>query len=141
MPTECPDPPDGLAPELVAEWNAYFDSPLAQATFDVIHLPALARLWRMRQEILDLGAAIDEEPVIRGSRGQPVLHPGTRLRSTLRAEVRLLEGRFGLDPRSRLSLGLDLVPTQKTIEDLAHVPNVERDTRLEVVPYLDDGEQ
>ncbi len=113
----------------------------ALATYGVTHYPALSRLWTMKQEVLDLRTAIDEEPFVRGSRGQLVPHPGTRVRNSLLSEIRLLENRFGLNPMSHRSLGLDFSRAVRSIEDLANVPNVERDPRLEVVPDPVDGER
>ncbi len=142
LPLERPDPPDGLAPELVAEWSAYFDSSLAQATFAPTDLPALRRLWRTKQEVLTLQAHIEQEPFVRGSRGQPVPHPAIRVRNTLLAVILQLEDRFGLNPRSRMSLGLDFGRPERTLDDLsANFPfEAEPDPRLEVVPDPDEEE-
>ena len=140
MPVDRPDPPAGLAAALVDEWDDYFASELAQATFAPTDLPALRRLWRIKHEVLSLQAHVDEEPIVRGSRGQPVPHPAIRVRNALLAMIQQLEDRFGLNPRSRLSLGLDLGRPQRTLDDLsANFPIVgEPDPRLAVVPDPDE---
>ncbi len=142
LPVERPDPPDGLAPALVGEWDDYFASELAQATYGVTDLPALSRLWGMKQEVLNLQAHIDEEPFVRGSRVQPVPHPGIRVRNALLAMIQQLEDRFGLNPRSRMSLSLDFGRPQRTLDDLsANFPiEAEPDPRLAVVPDPDEEE-
>ena len=143
LPVEPPDPPDGLAPALVGEWDEYFASELAQATFAPTDLPALRNLWRMKQEVHNLHAHIDEEPFVRGSRGQLVLNPAIRVRNALLAMIQQLEDRFGLNPRSRSSLGLDFGRPQRTLEDLsANFPNeAECDPRLVVAPDPDEEDR
>ncbi len=143
LPVERPDPPGGLAPALVGEWDDYFASELAQATYGVTDFAALSRLWRMKHEVLDLQTHIDEEPIVRGSRGQPVPHPAIRVRNAVMAMIQQLEDRFGLNPRSRSSLGLDFGRPQRTLDDLsADFPIVgEPDPRLAVVPDPDDEER
>ncbi len=142
MPVDRPDPPAGLAAALVTEWNAYFESPLAQATYGVTDFPALSRLWRMKHEVFDLQTHIDEEPIVRGSRGQPVPHPAIRVRNASLGMIQTLEDRFGLNPRSRMSLGLDFGRPQRTLDDLsANFPfEAEPDPRLAAVPDPDDEE-
>jgi len=142
LPVERPDPPAGLAPALVGEWDDYFASELAQATFAPTDLPALRRLWRMKHEVLNLQTHIDEEPIVRGSRGQPVPHPAIRVRNALLAMIQQLEDRFGLNPRSRSSLGIDFGRPQRTLDDLSANFSIEAepDPRLAVVPDPDEGE-
>ncbi len=60
-----------------------------------------------------------------GSQGQPVANPAWRILAGLRKELRLLEDRFGLSPRSRLGLGIEPGTVKKTIEDLAIVDAAE----------------
>ncbi len=139
---ERPDPPAGLAAALVGEWDDYFASELAQATYGVTNFPALSRLWRMKHEVLELQTHIDEEPIVRGSRGQPVPHPAIRVRNAVMAMIQQLEDRFGLNPRSRSSLGLDFGRPQRTLDDLSATFPIEAepDPRLAVVPDPDEGE-
>lgn len=107
------------------EWERLWSSPLA-SSFAESDVPALERLFVLRDEALRHQKAGRKRPTVTGSQGQEVLNPVLRQRDALLAEIRQLEDRFGLSPRSRLQLGITLLDQQRSLADLNR-------------RYLDDG--
>jgi P27 family predicted phage terminase small subunit len=100
-------------------WAEFWASELAAATLADTDGPAierLATLYDLRRRALK---SIKKQPLVDGSQGQKVLNPLARQMSTWDAEIRQLEDRFGLTPRSRLNLGLQLGAAKKQLDDLA----------------------
>lgn len=112
-----PQPPPGLSSPLRGEWERLWSAPLA-ATFTTSDLPALERLFTLRDEAQRHQRAAKRTPTIEGSKGQDVLNPRLRQRDALLAEIRQLEDRFGLSPRSRLQLGITLSEAHRNLDDL-----------------------
>jgi hypothetical protein len=56
--------------------------------------------------------------VTEGSQGQLVLHPLTKYVAQLDGEIRQLEDRFGLNPKARIALGLELTKARRSLDDL-----------------------
>jgi P27 family predicted phage terminase small subunit len=100
-------------------WGDFWRSELAGATSADTDIPAvrrLATLYDLRERAY---RAVKKTPLVEGSQGQKVLNPLARQMSTWDAEIRQLEDRFGLTPRSRLNLGLQLGAAKKQLDDLA----------------------
>jgi P27 family predicted phage terminase small subunit len=95
--------PDDLTPTALAAWNAFWASPQSDAVEDV-HLPALCRLFGLYSELEEVWALARKHRLVQGSNGQPVPNPLYRATDTLRAEIRALEDRFGLNPLARARL-------------------------------------
>lgn len=112
-----PAPPTGLLAVHRGEWVRLWESPLASSFADS-DLPALERLFQLRDEALRHQRAGKSRPLVPGSQGQEVLNPVLRQRDALLAEIRQLEDRFGLSPRSRLQLGITLLEQHRSLADL-----------------------
>lgn len=112
-----PTPPAGLLETLRGEWERLWASPLA-TTFTTSDVPALERLFELRDEAVRHQRAAKRTPTVEGSKGQVVLNPVLRQRDALLAEIRQLEDRFGLSPRSRLQLGITLSEAHRSLDDL-----------------------
>jgi P27 family predicted phage terminase small subunit len=81
----------------------------------VTDLPALSRLFLLRDQRDRFAAEVDREPLVEGSQGQRVANPLARLVSTADSEIRQLEDRFGLSPQARFRLGISLVEATKAM--------------------------
>jgi hypothetical protein len=117
IPTAAPPPPTGLLRASRAAWEALWASPLA-STFLGSDLPALGRLFELRDERVRAFHAARRARVVLGSKDQPVLSPLLGYVASLDAETRALEDRFGLTPRARLQLGVTLGEAHRSLADL-----------------------
>lgn len=97
----APIPPEGLNEAQAASWAEIWRLPVARywAPSD---LPALERLFRLRQVHDVLLTSLEEAPLVAGSQGQLVLNPAGRHARTVHAELLQLEDRFFLNPAYRL---------------------------------------
>lgn len=103
---------------LVAEWERLWTSELA-ATYTESDVPALGRLFELRQRISDFEAeALAAGAVTTGSTGQQTMHPLLKEADAYRAQVLALEDRFGLNPQARLKLGIALGQAQQSLDDM-----------------------
>ena len=81
--------------------------------------PALERLFTLYDERERAYRAYRKQRLVKGSTKQPVVNPLWRhATSTLDPEIRQIEDRFGLTPRSRAQLGLAIGGLKKTLDDL-----------------------
>lgn len=116
---EMPEPPAGIATDLVASWEDYWRSPLASATDAQSKLNAVTRLWQLYDLRDKHHAAYVAQPLVDGSQGQQVLNPLGRQLNALESQILALEDRLGLNPKSQLSLGVTWAEGQKQLRDLA----------------------
>ena len=114
-----PKQPAGLDKPTRKFWDTYWSSDLAAVAQADIDLPAFGRLAEGYTQLNRLSRAILKSPIVKGSQGQPVMHPGYRIRSALEAEVRGLEDRFGCNPKARLALGIQLGQVHRQLDDLS----------------------
>lgn len=118
LPDRSMPSPGDWSEQRLAEWRELWSSALAP------HLrtenePALRRLFLFRDEqdkalrraevLLDLATS---EPLVAGSKGQPVRNPlfaaaddALKLALSVEQKIVTLEDRFGLSPKARLALG------------------------------------
>ena len=113
-----PPPDDSWRPEIQSHWETFWKSSVAHLVDRGAHLPALRRLFSLRDRRIMLSELCDAEPLVTGSQGQTVLNPAFRAMMQVCAEVRMLEDRFGMSPRARLQLGITLGEARPTLEDL-----------------------
>lgn len=92
-------------PVVVEAWAELWSSPLA-GLIRPTDLPALRRLFDLRNRLIWAYDAYDENPTTTGSMGQSVLSPFAAEAHRLEAEIEKLEDRFGLTPLARLRLGV-----------------------------------
>src|ERR1043166_7627636 len=92
--TAVPPVPDGLEPEIVARWRAFWTSDGARLVNWERQGPALSRLfWLYAQEIRLKAAAT--EPLLEGSKGQVILNPALRHLAIVQTQILALEKEFG----------------------------------------------
>ena len=102
-------------------WQAFWTSDLVAVVGADTDIPAvrrLATLMDLRERAL---RAAQEEMMVVGSTGQWVENPLAKAMSRYDVEIRNLEDRFGLTPRARLNLGVQLGQARKSLEDLMKV--------------------
>lgn len=114
-----PEPPENLLPEVLDAWHAYWRSDLSGLVVDDTDLPALVRLFRLRDQQARASQSAVDDPLVEGSQGQLVLNPSARLAGSLESPIRQLEDRFGLTPEARLRLGVSLGQAAASLRDLA----------------------
>lgn len=113
-----PDPPAGLLAETVADWQAFWSSPLATAAVPATDLPAITRLFRLRDERERMARVVRRARIVAGSEGQPRANPLYSQINSFDAEIRQIEDRFGLTPMARLRLGITLGDAARSLADL-----------------------
>jgi P27 family predicted phage terminase small subunit len=116
-PAPTPPAPSGLLAASTRAWSTLWGSPLASA-FLPSDLPALSRLFELRDERVRAFRAARKARVVQGSKGQPVLSPMVGYVASLDAEIRNLEDRFGLTPRARLQLGVTFGEAHRSLADV-----------------------
>jgi len=92
-------------------WTAFWQSS-ASGLVAASDRPALARLFKLTDELDRTTRAARRERIVEGSKGQPVLSPLYQEARRLRSEVLALEERFGLNPLARLKLGVTVLETK-----------------------------
>lgn len=98
-------------------WDAYWDSELS-ASMRPKDVPALIRLFEMRNQHERMTRIVNKDPLIPGSQGQPVLNPAARLMTQLMAEIRQMEREFGLTPDAGSRLMGTAAKAQRSVADL-----------------------
>jgi hypothetical protein len=116
-PAITPDPSPGLLAASSAAWRDLWASPLA-ATFVESDIPALRRLWDLRDERARVAKVARKGRLVPGSKDQPVLNPLIGYIASLDGEIRQLEDRHGLTPKARLALGVQLREAHRSLADL-----------------------
>jgi len=116
-PRTVPAPPAGLEAASVAAWTTYWRSPLASTLLESDRA-ALDRLFTLRDERARAFRVAKRARIVQGSQKQPVLSPLLGYVSGLDAEIRQLEDRFGLSPRSRLQLGVTFGEAHRSLAEL-----------------------
>lgn len=102
-----PKPAPTWAPEVSEAWNDFWSSPLAgPQVMKPTDAPALRRLFDLRNRLLWALTAMDDEPIVVGSTGQPTMSPWAQEIHRLESAVSRLEDKFGLTPLARLKLGV-----------------------------------
>lgn len=102
-----PSPDPSWRPEVVEGWNDFWCSPLAgPQVMKPTDGPALRRLFDYRSRLMVALEAMDVEPIVVGSTGQPTMSPWAAEIHRLEGAVAKLEEKFGLTPMSRLKLGV-----------------------------------
>lgn len=102
-----PAPDPSWQPEVIEAWHDFWCSPMAgPAVMKATDAPALRRLFAYRSRLLVALEAMDAEPIVLGSTGQPTMSPWAAEIHRLEGAVAKLEQQFGLTPMARLKLGV-----------------------------------
>ena len=99
-------------------WNNFWDSDLATAIDIKSDLPVLERLASLMDERERIFKQAKKDRLVVGSQGQVVLNPLYSALLKIDAEIRNLEDRIGLNPKSRVQLGIQIGQAKKTLADL-----------------------
>lgn len=86
-------------------WVIYWESDLSRILAPP-HLPALYRLFDMRDAQARALRLYKRRPLVDGSMGQPVVNPAMKTAQALEGDIRALEDRLGLTPKAQANLGI-----------------------------------
>lgn len=106
VPRPVPDPPAGLLPSTVRQWDDFWRSDVAAAADPLSDMPALVRWITLVDEWHICTAAFRRVRVVPGSMGQPVLSPLAGYIRQLESSIGSLEDAFGMKPSARARLRL-----------------------------------
>ena len=99
-------------------WGDFWDSDLASAIDTKSDQSAVYRLATLIDERERIFKQAKKDRLVVGSQGQAVLNPLYSAMLKIDAEIRQLEDRLGMNPKSRISLGIQLGQMKKTLADL-----------------------
>jgi len=99
-------------------WNNFWNSDVASAIDIQSDLPVIERLASLIDERERIFKQAKKERLVVGSQGQAVLNPLYNAMLKIDAEIRNLEDRIGLNPKARVTLGIQLVSAKKSLSDL-----------------------
>ena len=99
-------------------WEDFWNSDLATAIDPKSDQSAIYRLATLIDERERIYKQAKKDRLVVGSQGQVVLNPLYSAMLKLDAEIRQLEDRLGMNPKSRISLGIQLGQMKKTLADL-----------------------
>lgn len=115
---EVPDQPANWLEQTSSDWLELWTSVLAQAYLPATDLPALRRLFSLRDERERAVRAYRRKRTSEGSTGQTVVNPVAATISTMDTQITALEDRFGLNPSARLKLGIVFADSAKATAGL-----------------------
>ncbi len=99
-------------------WDQFWGSPVALMVSDGSDFAVVVRLVSLLELREQAFRSVREEPLILGSQRQYVENPLAKAMSRYDTEIRALEDRFGLSPRSRLALNISLGAAKKSLDEL-----------------------
>lgn len=109
--------PDGLSPQALEVWDAYWDDPVASVQTPADR--AVLRRWITEYDrYLRLSAEADKAPVVHGSMGQPVPSPLYAIAYQALGAVEKCERQMGMGARNRSELGLAVISEAKSLSDM-----------------------
>lgn len=117
--TTVPPFPDGLSEELRESWEGYWSSPIANATEQGSKLKIVTRLWQLYDLREKHYLLYRNNPLVKGSTGQPVINPLGKQMQALDSQILQMEDRLGLNPKAQLYLGVQWAQGQHQLMDLA----------------------
>ena len=121
VPEQVPDfppPREEWLPETIESWDRFSRSQMASVLDLGADGMALYRLFDLYDEGRRIRQVTWAEPLVEGSRGQPMLHPLLRRLSGIESQMLALEDRFGMNPKARLALGIAVNAPEWSLEAL-----------------------
>ena len=115
---EPPDPPPDLRPAVLETWAEYWTSELAKLVDPKTDGPAIRRLFTLYDERERAYEAGKDERLVPGSKDNWVLNPLLKYVAQCDAEIRHMEDRLGMSPRSRLQLGITFGDAMRSMDEL-----------------------
>lgn len=110
----APPAPKGLLARTTDLWLDFWSSDVSQAVDRRSDMHALIRWIKAVDEYERALPTLRKYRMVKGSTGQPVLNPLASYVSSLEASIRATEKAFGMDPQSRIHLGLTYGQVQLT---------------------------
>jgi hypothetical protein len=129
-----PPPPSDLSARYVAQWEAFWSSPLVRVIVPELDIDGIETLFRLRDERDRAFRAGRRKRFIRGSHGQPVINPLLQYAQSLQKDVRAAEDRLAGSPKSRMTLGVLFGDMTRSLDDL----NGDLDESDDLGDLLDD---
>ena len=115
---EAPEPPADLRSETLEAWANYWSSELAKLVDPKTDGPAIGRLFLLYDERIRAFEEAKGERVVKGAAGQNVLNPLLKYVAQCDNEIRQMEDRLGMSPRSRLQLGITFGDAMRSMDEL-----------------------
>lgn len=135
---EIPEPPEGLLPETVARWEAFWRSDMARHVQPAADMGRIIRWVQAWDEWIRATRAFKKKRVVSGSQGQPVLNPLGGYIDKLEGVIARAEMEFGMTPMARARLGLTAAQGAVTAAQLNRM--LSRDRSNEAEPAVIDGD-
>lgn len=134
---EAPKPDKTWLAQTRDAWCAYWESSVAQLV-DEVDLPAVRRLFALRDQHERALRKVADSPLVSGSMGQPVLNPLAQYMGKLESTIAKLENELGLTPLARMRLGVATGEAAKSLAEMnaafASGDVADEDTTIEVDP-------
>ncbi|MGW0522858.1 phage terminase small subunit P27 family [Crossiella sp. NPDC003009] len=116
VPASAPTPPDTLGEIGRRVWNEVWSAGAGAyvAATDHFAIARYAELHERRLVLLEIAA--EDGYVSVGSTGQPAVHPALRAVDSIETKLAQLEDRLGLNPDSRIRLGLSAAELRSELD-------------------------
>ncbi len=144
---EVPTLPGGIStPEGREQWDAIWSSPVAAYWDRASDMGGLVRYIKLFDEWIATQDIIRATPTTTGSRGQIRPHPLGAAIQRLEHSLRSLETRYGLTPKDRVGLGIDITAgidagerLRRELDEAAAAIEAELDEAFEAEFVVADG--
>lgn len=110
-------PGTGWAKSTRDQWEEFWEADVAQV-LAAHHVPAVYRLFELRDAQARALRIYKREPMVQGSMKQPVVNPAMATVQALEKDIRALEDRLGLTPKAQANLGIKLGQASLTAAEL-----------------------
>lgn len=124
-----------LTSEAIMRWNEFRSSPVAMTLDEADYLIAVRWIEAVNRSIVSAREA-DEEPATTGSAGQMIMNPLYKLSESQTKIAQDCERQLGIGPKNRADLGVQLVASKPSLEQMNKDFNVSE----EVDPRIIEGE-
>lgn len=117
LPGQRFDPPDGLSDEAAALWDAYWEDTVASVATPVDR--ALLLRWITETDrYLRAVTEADKQPIVEGSKGQPVENPLYAVAYRALDVVERCEKQMGVGGLNRSNLGIAVLTERRSLADM-----------------------
>lgn len=115
---DAPHPaPRGLLKQTHEQWEDFWQADSSQVIARHM-LPAVYRLFELRDAQTRALRLYKRRPMTEGSMGQPVVNPAMGTVQALEKDIRALEDRLGLTPKAAANLGIQIGQARLTAAEL-----------------------
>jgi len=124
---EIPKARENWLPQVVEMWDEYWNSDVAFAATESAQ-PGIYTLFDLRDQYIRMMVRFQDKPIERTGTGTK-LNPVFTAIDKLVTKILHLEDRYGLNPRSRIQLGIAMGQQQLTVAELNRMAeNKEKET-------------